>query len=220
MVAQPMNSPIFPDPELADAQGLLAWGGDLAPETLLAAYRQGIFPWYGENDPILWWSPDPRMVLFPGEFHASRRLQRRWRSGSYTCTWDGDFAAVIRACAERPGQGTWIFPEMMAAYEALHRLGHAHSLEVWRHGELVGGLYGVLLGGVFFAESMFSRTRDGSKLALRQLAERAADQGWTMIDCQFHTGHLESLGARQISRRQFLALLHGSIDTPEEVKGA
>lgn len=200
----------FPDPEMANEDGLLAAGGNLEPETLLAAYRRGIFPWYDERTPILWWAPDPRMVLFPEEFHCSRRLARRMRQPGWRCSWDEDFAAVVRACAEprgEEGNGTWLLPEMIEAYRRLHALGHAHSLEVWFEGELAGGLYGVLLGGVFFAESMFRRRRDASKIALASLVHRARSEGWTLIDCQFHTAHLESLGARTIPRRQFLELL-------------
>lgn len=200
----------FPDPEQANPDGLLAIGGDLEPETLLAAYRKGIFPWYAEEQPILWWAPDPRMVLFPAEFRCSRRLARRLRQPCYHFSWDESFDEVIRICAtiSRPDQdGTWILAEMLEAYRKLHRLGHAHSVEVWHGDELIGGLYGVLQDGAFFAESMFSRERDGSKMALAKLVERALAEGWRLIDCQFHTSHLESLGAREISRQQFMALL-------------
>lgn len=200
----------FPDPSQADEDGLLAYGGNLEAETLLAAYSKGIFPWFSEENPILWWSPDPRMVLFPGDFHCSRRLGRRLRQPQYRFSWDEVFDEVIRTCAEIPRQGetgTWILPEMLEAYSRLHQLGHAHSLEVWEENELIGGLYGVLHKDVFFAESMFSRRRDGSKMALAKLVERAVNEGWKLIDCQFHTGHLESLGAREISRDEFLKLL-------------
>ncbi|TLS67875.1 leucyl/phenylalanyl-tRNA--protein transferase [Mariprofundus erugo] len=198
----------FPDPELANDDGLLAAGGNLEPETLLAAYSKGIFPWYAEGDPVLWWAPDPRMVLFPAEFHCSRRLARRLRQ--YRLSWDEAFADVIGWCAGivRKGEtGTWILPEMIGAYQQLHALGHAHSVEVWQGNELVGGLYGVLLHGVFFAESMFSRTTDGSKMALAHLISMADQHGWVMVDCQFHTDHLASLGAREISRRDFMQLI-------------
>ncbi|HXH72481.1 MAG TPA: leucyl/phenylalanyl-tRNA--protein transferase [Mariprofundaceae bacterium] len=200
----------FPDPKQADPDGLLAIGGNLAPETLLAAYRKGIFPWYAEEQPILWWAPDPRMVLFPADFHASRRLRRRLTQACFRFSWDKAFDDVIRICATIPrrGQdGTWILPEMLEAYRELHRLGHAHSVEVWRGEELIGGLYGVLQDKVFFAESMFSRKPDGSKMALAKLVERALAEGWRLIDCQFHTEHLASLGAHTISRRQFMELL-------------
>lgn len=200
----------FPDPETANEDGLLAAGGNLKPETLMRAYSQGIFPWYDERTPILWWSPDARMVLFPDEFHCSRRLARRMRQPGWRCSWDEDFAGVIHACAvpRGDGEGTWLLPEMIAAYRELHALGQAHSVEVWFEGELVGGLYGVLLAGVFFAESMFHRRRDASKMALASLVQRAKSGGLRLIDCQFHTPHLQSLGARMISRRQFLDLLH------------
>lgn len=205
-----MEKLVFPDPEGADEEGLLAWGGNLQTVTLLAAYRQGVFPWYGEGQPILWWSPDPRMVLFPAEFHCSQRLGRRLKQAQYRFSWDEAFGDVIRICAEIPraGQGgTWILPEMLEAYQRLHDEGYAHSIEVWLQGKLIGGLYGVLLGKVFYAESMFSLQRDGSKMALAKLVERATQHGWRVIDCQFHTGHLASLGAREIPRRDFLQLL-------------
>jgi leucyl/phenylalanyl-tRNA--protein transferase len=199
----------FPDPELANEEGLLAMGGNLEPETLLAAYERGIFPWYSEGQPILWWSPDPRMVLFPAEFHCSRRLARRLRQPQYRFSRDAAFSAVVAECAAPRGEddGTWILPEMRVAYERLHALGHARSVEVWEGDALIGGLYGVLHGGLFFAESMFSRKRDGSKMALAKLVEQAVAEGWRLIDCQFHTGHLQSLGAREIPRAEFLELL-------------
>ncbi|HCS13869.1 MAG: leucyl/phenylalanyl-tRNA--protein transferase [Zetaproteobacteria bacterium CG06_land_8_20_14_3_00_59_53] len=198
---------VFPDPMQAEDDGLLAGGGDLEPQTLLAAYRCGIFPWYEQGGPILWWSPDPRMVLFPGEFHCSRRLARRMRQACFEVTRDTAFAAVMRGCAGR-AEGTWIHPEMMEAYQRLFDMGYAASIEVWQQGELVGGLYGVHLGRIFFAESMFSRVTDASKVALAELVT----QGWLMIDCQFHTGHLQSLGAREIARAEFLALLAEGVD--------
>ncbi len=197
----------FPDPSEADEDGLLAAGGNLEPETLLAAYAKGVFPWYAEGQPVLWWSPDPRMVLFPAEFHCSKRLARRMRQNIYSVSFDSSFNDVIRACAEVPRQGeagTWILPEMMMAYQRMHQLGHAHSIEVWKNKELVGGLYGILHHGVFFAESMFSLKVDASKFALAALCERALQRNWKLIDCQFHTAHLQSLGAREISRELFL----------------
>jgi len=200
----------FPAPDLANEQGLLAIGGDLEAETLLAAYSRGIFPWYAEGQPILWWSPDPRMVLFPDEFHCSRRLARRLGQSRYRISFNEAFSPVIQACARIPRkgeQGTWILPEMVAAYEHMHVLGHALSVEVWKGDDLIGGLYGVFHQGVFFAESMFSRKTDASKMALAGLVKRAAGQGWKLIDCQFHTEHLASLGAREISRQQFLELI-------------
>ncbi|MDQ6970770.1 MAG: leucyl/phenylalanyl-tRNA--protein transferase [Mariprofundus sp.] len=200
----------FPDPRLANDEGLLAVGGDLKPATLLAAYAQGIFPWYAENQPVLWWSPDPRMVLFAAEFHCSKRLARRMRQNVYTFSWDEAFDQVIGLCAEMPRKGehgTWILPQMIDAYVRMHELGHAHSVEVWCDNMLVGGLYGVLVNDVFFAESMFSRSIDASKMALAMLCERALQSGWLLIDCQFHTEHLQSLGAREVSRNEFMKIL-------------
>ena len=205
----------FPDPSQADEDGLLAAGGNLEPDTLLAAYAKGIFPWYSENQPILWWSPDPRMVLFPAEFHCSKRLARRMRQGLYTVTLDEAFTDVIKLCAEiqrKGGDGTWILPEMMEAYRRMFEEKHAHSVEVWDGDELVGGLYGVLCNSVFFAESMFSRKIDASKIALAALCGQALRDGWKLIDCQFHTAHLQSLGAREISRLQFLQLIKADGD--------
>ena len=206
-----MGGMVFPDPETAGTDGLVAVGGDLQPDTLLVAYGQGIFPWYLQGQPILWWSPDPRMVLFADEFHFSRRLARRLKQPRYRFSWDEAFHEVIRACAEPRDDegGTWILPEMMVAYECLHELGHAHSMEVWEGNELIGGLYGVLLNHIFFAESMFSRRTDGSKMALARLVERARGEKWRLIDCQFYTAHLASLGAREIPRADFLAIVRG-----------
>ncbi|MCF7822398.1 MAG: leucyl/phenylalanyl-tRNA--protein transferase [Mariprofundaceae bacterium] len=200
----------FPDPSLANEEGLLAAGGNLEPETLLAAYSRGIFPWFSEGDPVLWWSPDPRMVLFPDDFHISRRLQRRLNQPQYRFSWDEAFDDVIQICAGIPREGesgTWIIPEMISAYGRLHELGYGHSVEVWEGDELVGGIYGVLLNRVFFAESMFSKQTDGSKMALARLVERARQEQWKLIDCQFHTAHLERLGARKIGRAEFLAVI-------------
>lgn len=210
----------FPPPEraLKEPNGLLAAGGDLSPERLLAAYRRGIFPWYGEGEPILWWSPDPRMVLFPGELIVSRSLRKTLRNTAYEIRFDHAFDAVIKACADpRPGQpGTWITDEMRAAYNRLHSMGRAHSVETWIEGELAGGLYGVALGRVFFGESMFSRRRDASKIALVALVERLKNDGYELIDCQLHTNHLQSLGARNIPRWQFLRRLAELIHYPRE----
>jgi len=197
----------FPDPSLANKDGLLAAGGNLEPETLLAAYSRGIFPWFSEGDPVLWWSPDPRMVLYPDDFHCSRRLTRRLKQPQYRFSWDEAFDQVIQSCAEIPRKGesgTWILPEMLEAYRRLHKLGHAHSIEVWEGDDLIGGLYGVLLNNIFFAESMFSRKTDGSKMALAKLVERAKAEEWKLIDCQLHTGHLDKLGAVEIGRAVFL----------------
>lgn len=197
----------FPDTALAttDPNGLLAIGGDLSSTRLLHAYRRGIFPWFNPGQPILWWSPAPRMVLFPGEFHVSRSLRRSLRRRGYAVSVDQAFAQVIRACAgaRRDASGTWLVPEMIAAYEVLHDTGRAHSFEVWADDELVGGLYGLALGRVFFGESMFSRRDDASKTALALLVETAGTQPFELIDCQVYTDHLASLGAREIGRTQF-----------------
>lgn len=208
----------FPPPEqaLAEPNGLLAMGGDLSPKRLLGAYRRGIFPWFSQGDPILWWSPDPRMVLYPSEFRVSRSLGKRLRNGNYEIRFDTAYSQVVDACAaprdEQPG--TWITPQMRAAYLELHRLGHAHSVETWIGGELAGGLYGVAIGDIFYGESMFTRMRDASKIALAALVHRLIDDGIGLIDCQFHTDHLGSLGARPIARVDFLRqvreLVHNS----------
>jgi leucyl/phenylalanyl-tRNA---protein transferase len=205
----------FPDANLAleDPPGLLAGGGDLSTARLLAAYRRGIFPWYLPGQPVLWWSPDPREVLFPAQFHASRSLQRRIRRGDFQVTMDRDFEAVIDACAApRNGQadpepGTWITPEMREAYVGLARSGQAHSIEVWQGRTLAGGLYGVQCGRVFSGESMFSRLADASKVALAHLVAACPARGIEVIDCQMPSAHLRSLGSRPLPRREFLALL-------------
>lgn len=206
----------FPPVEAAlrDPDGLLAAGGDLSPERLLAAYRRGIFPWYSDGDPILWWSPDPRMVLIPDEFKVSRSLAKTLRNKAFEIRLDTEFDRVIRSCAQtRPGRtGTWISAEMREAYCRLHRLGHAHSVETWIDGQLVGGLYGVAIGGVFFGESMFADVRDASKIALAALVRHCRDRGIRLIDCQMHTPHLASLGARDIARSEFSHLLAELID--------
>jgi len=197
------------DRALREPDGLLAVGGDLSPQRVIAAYRQGIFPWYSPGQPILWWSPDPRAILYPQELRVSRSLRKSIRNRGYATTLDQAFADVIAACASselRP-DGTWISAEMSHAYVELHALGWAHSVEIWREGALVGGLYGVALGRVFFGESMFCRERDASKVALARLCEVMLGNGGELIDCQMATGHLESLGARLVPRRQFVALL-------------
>ena len=204
--------PLFPPVELALAEpnGLLAAGGDLSPERILAAYRRGIFPWFSAGEPILWWSPNPRMVLFPTELKVSRSLAKVLRNKPYEVTLDTAFGRVIGACASTPrdGQtGTWITAEMQAAYDRLHELGHAHSIEVWMDGELAGGLYGMALGKAFYGESMFSWRTDASKIALAHLCRHLQRQGFGIIDCQMETTHLASLGARPIPRSEFLAVL-------------
>jgi len=214
----------FPPPEqaLEEPAGLLAAGGDLSPERLIAAYRRGIFPWYSPGQPVLWWSPDPRAVLFPEEFHCTRSLARTLRNAGFTASLDRDFTAVIDGCAApRPASpGTWITSEMRGAYLQLHRLGHAHSVEIWRAGALAGGLYGVRLGGVFFGESMFSRERDASKVALAHLVALCRRNALAVIDCQLPSRHLASLGARTIPRSQFQALLreHVRVSAPPLVE--
>jgi leucyl/phenylalanyl-tRNA---protein transferase len=208
----------FPPLEQAldEPPGLLAAGGDLSPARLLAAYQRGIFPWYSPGQPVLWWSPDPRAVLFPEEFNCSRSLAKSIRNGGFEVALDRDFAAIIDACAApRPhAPGTWITSEMRSAYLRLHRLGHAHSVENRRGGQLVGGLYGVRLGGVFFGESMFSRERDASKVALAHLVEVCLRNNIAVIDCQLPSPHLASLGARTIPRLQFQALLREHVTLP------
>jgi leucyl/phenylalanyl-tRNA--protein transferase len=207
----------FPPLERAldEPAGLLAAGGDLSVARLLAAYRRGIFPWYSEGQPVLWWSPDPRAVLFPEEFRCSRSLAKTIRNAGFTSAIDRDFRGAIEACAAPRAQsvGTWITPEMLAAYVDLHRRGYAHSFETYRGARLVGGLYGVRLGGVFFGESMFSRERDASKVALARLVETCVAEGIVVIDCQMASAHLESMGSRRIPRMRFQALLreHASL---------
>ncbi|HUP98122.1 MAG TPA: leucyl/phenylalanyl-tRNA--protein transferase [Usitatibacter sp.] len=201
---------------LHSPNGLLCAGGDLSPERIVEAYRRGIFPWFSEGDPILWWSPDPRMVLFPEELRVSRSLRKAIARGTYEMRLDTAFRQVMEACAEpRDGQGgTWIVPEMVAAYTELHERGFAHSVESWLDDELVGGLYGVALGKVFFGESMFARRPDASKVALVHLVERLRERGYRVIDCQQATTHLASLGAREIPRKAFAQLVQESIQYP------
>lgn len=208
----------FPPPEqaLEEPAGLLAAGGDLCPERLVAAYRRGIFPWYSPGQPVLWWSPDPRAVLFPEEFRLSRSLAKSLRNRGFTLSLDRDFQGVIDGCAapRATSPGTWITSEMRAAYLQLHQLGYAHSIEAFRAGALAGGLYGVRLGGVFFGESMFSRQRDASKAALAHLVAVCRRNNLAVIDCQLPSRHLASLGARTIPRSQFQALLAEHAQAP------
>ena len=207
---------------LEEPSGLLAAGGDLSPERLIAAYRRGIFPWYSPGQPVLWWSPDPRAVLFPEEFHCPRSLAKTLRNGGFSYSMDVDFAAVIDGCAapRAASPGTWITSDMRAAYLELHRLEHAHSIEIWRAGALVGGLYGVRLGGVFFGESMFSRERDASKAALARLVAVCRRNSLAVIDCQLPSRHLTTLGSRTIPRGQFQALLREHARTPSAALAA
>ncbi|MCX7893637.1 MAG: leucyl/phenylalanyl-tRNA--protein transferase [Burkholderiales bacterium] len=202
---------------LKHPNGLLAAGGDLAPKRLLEAYRQGIFPWYSEGEPILWWSPDPRTVLFPEALRVSRSLAKVLRNRDYEVRLDTSFRAVLEGCAApRRGQpGTWITADMRAAYLRLHALGYAHSAETWIGGELAGGLYGVAIGRVFFGESMFTRVRDASKIAFVHLVRFLADRGFALIDCQMHTAHLESLGACPIPRAAFARRVAELVDYGE-----
>lgn len=202
------------DRALRDPDGLLCAGGDLSPARILAAYRRGIFPWYAAGQPILWWSPDPRTVLFPHEFKVSRSLGKTLRNRGYRVMWNERYAEVVAHCAgsgARPFEGTWISPEMHHAYVALHRLGYAHSVETWLDDRLVGGLYGLWLGSAFFGESMFSLERDASKVALHALVQELLERGGTLIDCQVASEHLHSLGARPIPRQEFLARLAEAI---------
>ncbi|ACY18417.1 leucyl/phenylalanyl-tRNA--protein transferase [Haliangium ochraceum] len=208
---------LFPPPELAEDNGLLAVGGDLRPERLLLAYRMGIFPWYSEDTPILWHSPDPRMVLTPGALHVGRSLRKQMRRQPYELRLDSAFEQVIDACSiiDRPGQdGTWITSEMRDAYLELHRRGFAHSAEAWAGDELVGGLYGVSLGGAFFGESMFARAPDASKIAFVALVRQLGAWGIELIDCQVHTEHLERFGADEWSRPAFLRALAQAMRAP------
>ena len=203
----PDGLPVFPDPAHAGAEGLLAFGGRLRVNWLTNAYRHGIFPWYDENSPILWWSPDPRCVLFPEELHVPKSLRRQVNNPAWKISVDAAFAGVIRSCAKtpRPDQdGTWIQPEIVFAYEALHRAGYAHSLEVWRDGAMAGGMYGVTLGQVFFGESMFFRVSDASKVGFVWLVRLLKLWGYRLIDCQQVTHHLMRFGAATMARKEFL----------------
>ncbi len=200
----------FPDPALANKEGLLAIGGDLSPERLIEAYSNGIFPWYSEESPILWWSPDPRPVLFPDNLKVSKSLRQVLNSNKFTITFDRHFEQVMINCAviERPDHGgTWITDEMIGAYTKLHKMGFAHSVETYRKDKLVGGLYGVSIGKVFFGESMFHKMNDASKVALYYLIEKLKELDFKIIDIQQKTGHLTSLGASMISREDFLTIL-------------
>lgn len=208
----------FPPPQLARGDGLLAVGGDLSTERLLLAYRKGIFPWFSEGDPLLWWSPDPRLVLNPQELKISRRLRRLLRTGKFTITVDTAFEDVVTACAQtrlQHNEPTWIDGGMIEAYTRLHRAGYAHSVEAWREDRLAGGLYGVSLGNCFFGESMFTRVSDASKAAFATLVGWLEGQGFEIIDCQVSTAHLKRFGAVEIPRSWFLALLSKALKAPD-----
>jgi leucyl/phenylalanyl-tRNA--protein transferase len=202
---------LFPDPEPYDDEGLLAVGGDLAPERLLFAYERGIFPWYDEGLPPMWWSPNPRAVFTPERLHVSRSLRRALRSGSFRWSANRAFGAVIRECGRERESGTWILPEMVEAYEELHALGHALSFEVWQGERLVGGLYGVQRGALFAAESMFHRETDASKVALVNAVAWSFAQGIELFDVQFLTPHLASLGAHELPRSEYLARARAAV---------
>lgn len=208
----------FPAPHLADETGLLAIGGDLQPERLLLAYELGIFPWYNDDQPLLWWSPPERMLLFPGELKVSKSLQKRVDRQAFEVRIDTSFAQVMHHCAhaKRKGQdGTWITNEMTEGYCALHEMGYAHSFEAWQDGQLVGGLYGLSLGRAFFGESMFSLVTDASKVAFYHLHAFAQCHAFHFIDCQLHTDHLESLGARQVPREAYIKALNAALAFPD-----
>ena len=215
------NGPGTPFPPTSEAlespNGLLAWGGDLQPERLLLAYSSGIFPWYSDEQPILWWSPVPRCVIFPEKVYLSSRTRRRYNSGVYRLSADSAFKQVISGCAEPRGHdsGTWITPEMREAYVHLHRLGHAHSLEVWEDDLLAGGIYGLSIGSVFFGESMFSRKTDASKIALVALCQHLHSRGYGLLDCQVGNPHLHSMGAEELERGAFETLLESLIEEPQ-----
>jgi len=206
---------VFPPPELADENGLLAIGGDLSTSRLIWAYRQGIFPWYNPGEPVCWWSPDPRLILEPPDLHVSRRTERIIRQGRFQVTLDLAFKEVIRACSEtrmKSGEGTWITPEMIEAYTELHYLGRTHSAETWQGDRLVGGLYGISMGRVFFGESMFAKVSDASKVAFVTLIRQLSEWSFGMIDCQVTTWHLMSFGAKEIPRPLFLEKLKNLIN--------
>lgn len=208
---------VFPDPELANEDGLLAVDGDLKAERILAAYSQGIFPWYAEDTRILWWSPDPRLILYPSKIIKSKSLARTIKSKKYNCRFDTNFEAVIRECAKIPRDHeneTWLVDEMIAAYLELHRLGYAHSVETYEKNELVGGLYGISLGKAFFGESMFFKKSNASKVALSYLCQQSEAWGFYFIDAQVETDHLIRMGAEKIRRSDFLDLLNQSLEYP------
>ena len=204
------ETPVFPNPNSAakEPDGLLAVGGNLSPNTILAAYSKGIFPWFNEQDPILWWSPSVRCVIHPAKIHSSKSLKKHIRNHQFTITIDKGFNQVIQACAERGNnQETWITDDMMDAYTRLHRLGHAHSLEVWEDKQLIGGIYGLAIGGIFCGESMFSRATNGSKIAMLYLCQHLVAKGFELLDCQLVNKHLLTMGGQAIKRTDFLSKL-------------
>ncbi|MFJ1267369.1 leucyl/phenylalanyl-tRNA--protein transferase [Legionella lytica] len=215
MLIEPNEEFIFPDPETSDKQGLLLIGGDLSPQRILQAYSQGIFPWYGPGSPVLWWSPNPRLIVRPSAFKVSRSLQKSLKK-TFKITVDTAFSEVIRACAtssERV-ENTWIINDIIEAYTEIHAMGYAHSFEVWLDDELVGGLYGISLGRAFFGESMFHKVTDASKIALYYLCQTMKQWDFDFIDCQLPTPHLLSLGAEIISRTDFMRLLKNTLKYP------
>ena len=217
----PENTMVFPDPALANSDGILAIGGDLSVERLLVAYRMGIFPWFNPEDPIVWWSPDPRFVLFPEDLKVSKSMRPYFNQDKFRVSFDTQFETVMRACqkSRRKGQGgdTWITENMVKGYCELHEKGYAHSIEVWQKKELVGGLYGIALGKCFFGESMFTYVNNASKFGFISLVRRLHTRGYRLIDCQQSTKHLASLGAQDIRRAQFLQLLKEYVDLPSEI---
>lgn len=208
------NEQPLPDPSLADKSGILAAGGSLTTERLLEAYSKGIFPWYSEGDPVLWWSPDPRVLLFPEHLHVSRKMKTVLKKGEFRVTVNREFGKVIEMCSKprRNGEGTWITEEMKNSYTELHQKGFAHSVEVWKRDELAGGLYGVSFGKMFFGESMFSLVSNSSKLGFIKLTEYLKDKGFLFVDCQVDTDHLRSLGAISVDRDKFLKILEEGVN--------
>ena len=211
---------IFPDPRLAPNEGLLAYGGDLNPNRILKAYRMGIFPWYSEGDPILWWSPNPRLILYPQNLKISKSFRRVLRNKEYEVKFDNNFEAVMRKCGEIPRKeqdGSWIVEEMVEAYCELHNMGFAHSVEVYMDSELVGGLYGIAMGRAFFGESMFSLRPNSSKIALKALSDVLSENGYDFVDCQVVTEHLLRMGAEVVSRDRFLDMLEDSLEVAGDI---
>jgi len=204
----------FPPADDAGEEGLLALGGDLSVDRLLLAYRSGLFPWFNEDEPPLWWCPDPRCVLFPGELYVSKSMKQLFKRKAFAVTYNNAFEEVIRQCGETrmDQEGTWITEDIVDAYTELHQLGYAISVEAWNKEELVGGLYGIRLGHIFFGESMFSKESNASKYAFITLVQQLQKEGVVLIDCQVHTPHLESLGARMIPRKEFLQIVSSHVD--------